>query len=267
MALSPRQQEILAEIGIPQWYPRQSAARESAAGESLSRESLSRESLSRESLSRESLSPEPESAAARLLPVDELDWAALTERVSICSRCSELASRRQNTVFGVGDRDADWMFVGEAPGADEDRLGQPFVGRAGQLLDRMLAALGLDREHNVYIANVIKCRPPGNRDPLTEERDACREYLERQISLVRPRVLVALGRVAAQTLLATEDSLAHLRDRDHALAGIPLVVTYHPAYLLRFPAEKAKAWNDLCRAQALLGGTGASGWASVRSLP
>lgn len=207
----------------------------------------------------------PESAPARLIPVPELDWTALAERVAACTRCSELAGRRRNTVFGVGDPNADWMFVGEAPGADEDRLGQPFVGRSGQLLDRMLAALGLDREHNVYIANVIKCRPPGNRDPLVEEREACREYLERQISLLRPRVLVALGRVAAQALLATGDSLERLRGRDHRLAGVPLVVTYHPAYLLRFPAEKAKAWGDLCRARELLGSASALGLAG-RSL-
>lgn len=262
MPLRPRQQDILAEIGIRLWRPRESAAmapQSDTVAESLPTIEKQKGGGVQAASERSGIaavapvSPVSRSEPIRVpaIPVAELDWLALAERVSGCTRCSELASMRRNTVFGVGDPDAEWMFVGEAPGADEDRLGQPFVGRAGQLLDRMLAALGLDREHNVYIANVIKCRPPRNRDPLAEERDACRDYLERQISLVRPRILVALGRVAAQSLLTTEQSLAHLRNRHHQFAGIPVVVTYHPAYLLRFPNEKAKAWEDLCRAREM----------------
>jgi DNA polymerase len=155
-------------------------------------------------------------------------------------------------VFGVGDRAARWMFIGEAPGAEEDRQGEPFVGRAGQLLTSMLKALGFRRE-DVYIANVLKCRPPGNRDPKPEEAQACRGYLERQIELVSPALIVAVGRIAAQNLLATDTSLAKLRGRVHALGARrwPLVVTYHPAYLLRSPGEKRKAWQDLVFAQGV----------------
>lgn len=180
--------------------------------------------------------------------VSTLDWEGLAARVAQCTHCNELVQTRTQTVFGVGDRQADWLFIGEAPGAEEDRQGEPFVGRAGKLLDSMLAALGKKRGEGVYIANILKCHPPRNRDPSPEEARACRAYLDRQIQLVRPRILVALGRVAAQNLLDTGDALGSLRGRVLEYRGIPVVVTYHPAYLLRRPSEKRKSWEDLCRA-------------------
>ncbi|GIX21553.1 MAG: hypothetical protein KatS3mg121_0336 [Gammaproteobacteria bacterium] len=182
--------------------------------------------------------PDPDAAEAP-------DWAALARAVAACTRCALHQSRTQ-TVFGVGAVDAAWMLVGEAPGAEEDAQGEPFVGRAGQLLNAMLEAVGLSRER-VYIANVLKCRPPGNRDPKPEEIAACLPYLQRQIDWVAPRLILALGRVAAQTLLETDRPTSALRGRVHTLPGrgIPVVVTYHPAYLLRRPGEKRKAWADL----------------------
>jgi uracil-DNA glycosylase len=191
--------------------------------------------------------------AAQGSPDSALDWEPLQQRVSACTRCALHATRTQ-AVFGVGNRHASWMFIGEAPGADEDKQGEPFVGRAGQLLNSMLRALGLNRE-DVYIANVLKCRPPGNRDPRPEEALQCRGYLERQIELVSPKLIVAVGRIAAQNLLATDTALARLRGKVHALGprGWPLVVTYHPAYLLRSPGEKRKAWQDLLFAKQVYG--------------
>ena len=188
-------------------------------------------------------SPAPAMAASGFEAT--LDWEPLRAMVSACTRCS-LHETRTQTVFGVGDRSAKWMFIGEAPGADEDRQGEPFVGRAGQLLTSMLKAMGFARG-DVYIANVLKCRPPGNRDPKPEEAGQCRGYLERQIELVAPTLIVAVGRIAAQNLLATDTALARLRGKVHSLGarGWPLVVTYHPAYLLRSPGEKRKAWQDL----------------------
>ena len=174
------------------------------------------------------------------------DWPGLEADVAACRRCG-LCETRTRTVFGVGDRRAPLMVVGEGPGADEDAQGEPFVGRAGKLLDQMLAAIGHTRQDNVFIANVVKCRPPGNRDPAPAEAEACRPYLEQQIALVKPRLIVALGRVAAQRLLATDAPLARLRGPLHHYGPqqIPLMITYHPAYLLRSPREKAKSWEDL----------------------
>ena len=188
---------------------------------------------------------EPVSPAVPGGEVASLDWAALEARVADCTLCDLHAGRTQ-AVFGVGQREARLMFVGEAPGAEEDRQGEPFVGRAGKLLDAMLRAIGRDRS-SVYIANILKCRPPNNRDPKPEEAAACTPYLWRQIALVQPDLIVALGRIAAQRLLDTSSSLARLRGTVHELAptGTPLVVTYHPAYLLRSPGEKRKAWQDL----------------------
>jgi DNA polymerase len=188
--------------------------------------------------------PEPAPVALRGLEAG-LDWEPLRELVSGCTRCA-LHETRTQTVFGVGNPRARWMFIGEAPGAEEDRQGEPFVGRAGQLLNAMIKALGFGRE-DVYIANVLKCRPPGNRDPRPDEAAQCRGYLERQIELVSPKIVVAVGRIAAQNLLATDAALARLRGKVHPLGprGWPLVVTYHPAYLLRSPGEKRKAWQDL----------------------
>jgi len=179
--------------------------------------------------------------------VDSDSWSALKTAVQTCTKC-ELHRTRRQTVFGVGDRQAQWMFVGEAPGADEDAQGEPFVGRAGQLLNAMLFALGLKREQ-VFIANVLKCRPPGNRDPQPDEVSQCEPYLIQQIELIRPKLIVALGRHAAHSLLKSELPLARLRGQRLAYHGIPLVVTYHPAYLLRNLPDKAKAWQDLCLAR------------------
>jgi len=173
-----------------------------------------------------------------------LGWVELKQAVSGCTQCGLHKSRTQ-TVFGVGDENADWMLIGEAPGAEEDRLGDPFVGQAGRLLDNMLAAIDLHRSRNVYIANVLKCRPPGNRNPEPGEVAKCSPHLLRQIELVKPKLILAMGRFAAQTLLATDASIASLRGKVHRYAGVPLIVTYHPAYLLRTLPDKAKAWEDL----------------------
>ena len=178
------------------------------------------------------------------------EWQVLQDAVRACTKCS-LHKTRTQTVFGVGDPAASWMFIGEAPGADEDRQGEPFVGRAGQLLNAMLFAMGLKREQ-VYIANVLKCRPPGNRDPQPEEVAQCEPYLIRQIEHIRPKLIVALGRHAAHSLLKTDVPLARLRGQQLSYHGIPLVVTYHPAYLLRSPGEKRKAWEDLMLAKNMM---------------
>ncbi len=185
------------------------------------------------------------------VPVRSLDWDGLQARVAACRRCPELVANRTQTVFGVGKRTAAWMVIGEAPGVDEDRQGEPFVGRAGQLLNAMLGAAGLAREA-VFIANVLKCRPPGNRDPRPDEAQRCASFLRRQIELVAPRLMLVVGRVAAQSLLETEEPVGRLRGRVHRFGEqrIPLVVTYHPAYLLRSPEQKGKAWQDLLLALA-----------------
>ena len=181
-----------------------------------------------------------------------MDWDPLKAAVAQCTACP-LHEKRTNTVFGVGDEQADWMFVGEGPGAEEDAKGEPFVGQAGRLLDNMLAAAGMKRGDNVYIANVVKCRPPGNRNPEAGEMHRCEPYLTRQIMLIQPRLIVAMGRVAASHLLDTTASIASLRGRVHAYQGTPLIVTYHPAYLLRSLPDKAKAWVDLCFARDTMG--------------
>ena len=182
-----------------------------------------------------------------------LDWSELRDKVAGCTRCSLHESRTQ-TVFGVGSETADWMIIGEAPGAEEDRRGEPFVGRAGKLLDEMLRSVGLER-NSVFIANILKCRPPNNRDPAVDEAAACRSYLDRQISLIAPKLILAVGRIAAQHLLETDAPLGRLRGQKHYLNGgqLPVVVTYHPAYLLRSPTQKRKAWQDLCLARQIVG--------------
>jgi uracil-DNA glycosylase len=177
-----------------------------------------------------------------------MDWTALNAAIQSCTRC-ELAKSRTQAVQGVGDPHAEWLFIGEAPGANEDRQGEPFVGDAGKLLDAILAAIGLARGNNVFIANVLKSRPPANRDPKPEEVAACLPYLERQIELIQPKLIVALGRFAAQSLLATDTPIGKLRGQVHRYRGVPLVVTYHPAYLLRNPLDKAKVWEDLVLAR------------------
>jgi uracil-DNA glycosylase family 4 len=201
-------------------------------------------------------STSPARTAAVVQEIATLDWAALREAVASCRACA-LCESRQQTVFGVGHPRAHWMIVGEAPGEQEDRLGEPFVGPAGQLLDNMLQAIGLTRaeaapERQVFIANTLKCRPPKNRNPEPAETATCAPFLERQIALVQPRIILAMGRFAAQALLASSEPLGKLRGRAHAWRGVPVVVTYHPAYLLRTPADKARAWEDLCLAATLV---------------
>lgn len=182
--------------------------------------------------------------------VSTLDWPELEQAVSQCQLC-ELHTTRTNTVFGVGNPNADLMIIGEAPGEEEDRRGEPFVGRAGQLLDAMMQAIGLDRQ-KVYIANILKCRPPGNRNPHISETVCCDPYLQQQIKLVQPRLILALGRIAAHHLLVSQDSLGALRQKKHSYNGIPLFVSYHPAYLLRKPIEKRKSWQDLLEVRRML---------------
>jgi len=191
-------------------------------------------------------------ASADAGPYADLGWDELAERVRTCTACG-LAAGRTQTVFGVGDPSAEWMLVGEAPGAEEDRQGFPFVGRAGQLLTAMLRAIGFARDQ-VYIANILKCRPPNNRDPKPEEVACCEGFLHRQVALVRPGIILCLGRIAAQNLLKVEAPLKAMRGRRHAYgpAHTPVVVTYHPAYLLRNPVDKRRAWEDLCFARRVL---------------
>ena len=175
-------------------------------------------------------------------------WEQLADAVAHCTAC-RLHQTRTQGVLGVGDRNADWLIIGEAPGADEDAQGEPFVGQAGKLLDAMLAAINLQRGNNVYITNVLKSRPPGNRDPEPDEVAACRPYLLAQIELIQPKLILALGRVAAQSLLDTDEAVGRLRGQVHQFQNVPLVVTYHPAYLLRKLPDKARAWEDLCLAR------------------
>ncbi|MBX3605129.1 MAG: uracil-DNA glycosylase [Piscinibacter sp.] len=192
-------------------------------------------------------------AGSRPEGVAAMDWAALREAVAGCTACKLCQGRRQ-TVFGVGNPNAQWMVVGEAPGEQEDRQGEPFVGKSGQLLDNMLRAIGLTRAtddpaRQVYIANTIKCRPPGNRNPEPEELAQCEPFLIRQVELVQPRIILAMGRFAVQSLLRSNEAIGRLRGRVHRYQGVPLIVTYHPAYLLRNLEEKARAWDDLCLAR------------------
>ena len=242
-----RRGEILQEMGLaPVWKLRTGVSQDIAAPEASSREA----------------------------DIRHMDWAPLKAKVAGCTDCKLRAGCTQ-TVFGVGDEKAEWMLVGEAPGSEEDRLGEPFVGQAGKLLDNMLAAIKLKREKNVYIGNVVKCRPPGNRAPHADEIASCLPYLQRQIELLQPKLIVALGKTAADALLmkplatrlgvpttpakslvmGRDDTIASLRGRLHDYRGIPLVATYHPAHLLRTPLDKAKVWEDLCMAVATMSAT------------
>ncbi len=204
----------------------------------------------------------PAAGDARAAAIARMGWDELKASAAACRSC-RLCEQRKQAVVGVGDVNADWLFVGEGPGAEEDERGEPFVGQAGKLLDNMLAAIGLKRGDNVYIANTVKCRPPGNRTPEPEETAACFPYLSRQIELIRPRLIVALGRPAAQTLLNTEVKVGAARGRLFDYQGIPLLVTYHPAYLLRNLTDKAKAWEDLCFARATMARLQAGGDAAL----
>jgi len=230
-----RREDILAELGLtPIWLHRERLAGSDAVPE----------------LERHKTSPTHIPDVSRTIgaqAVDSMDWAALRRAASKCTACA-LHEKRKQAVLGVGDEQADWLFVGEAPGAEEDVRGEPFVGQAGRLLDNMLNAIGLTRAKNVYIANVVKCRPPGNRNPAPQETQACQPFLDRQIALIQPSLIVALGKVAAHTLLGRSDTLGSMRKTVHEYRGIPVIVTYHPAYLLRTLTDKAKAWEDLCYA-------------------
>ncbi len=264
---SEKQRQCLDAIGVQLWEPRRLEQAEPMPAIDLGRVSPSGRNPTGSASARDvglrcanpTYIPDEEIPAAAV-PIAEvpapaespLDWDGLAACVAACERCPELVANRSQTVFGVGNRESDLLVIGEAPGADEDRLGEPFVGRAGKLLDAMLAAIGFDRRRNVYIANILKCRPPNNRDPLPEEAANCRGFLQRQVELAAPRVILAVGRIAAQQLLGSEQPIGRLRGQRHQLAGVPLVVTYHPAYLLRSPGEKRKAWDDLRFAHALL---------------
>ncbi len=189
--------------------------------------------------------------ATRAESIRSMDWDALERSIAECRAC-ELCEHRRLTVPGVGDRAAEWLFIGEGPGAEEDARGEPFVGQAGKLLDNMLGALGMERSRRVYIANAVKCRPPGNRTPEPAEMAACRPFLERQIALIKPKLIVLLGRAAVHSILGEDRALSTLRGKRMDYAGVPVVVTYHPAYLLRNLPEKAKAWEDLLFARRLM---------------
>ena len=226
----------LQDLGITPWVPRHASAAQPARPRPVGESHSAPLAVA--------ITVQPTLAAdARANAVAAMDWAALKAAVRDCTACGLRAGCTQ-TVFGVGDEHARWLIIGEAPGADEDRQGEPFVGRAGQLLNSMIVAIGLKREQ-VYIANVLKCRPPNNRDPKPEEAELCRPFLERQIALIAPKIILAVGRIAAQNLLHTDTTIGRLRGTVHRLGGVPLVVTYHPAYLLRSPGEKRKAWSDL----------------------
>ena len=223
--MSLTREQILKELGIaPVWRLKQQPA-SVAAGDGAGADRSSR--------------------------IRQMDWVQLKDAVANCTACDLYKTRTQG-VIGVGDEKAEWLIIGEAPGADEDAQGEPFVGQAGKLLDAMLAAIGLKRGDNVYIANVLKSRPPGNRNPAPEEVAACLPYLERQIQLIQPKIIIALGRFAVQSLLDTEEAIGKLRGRVHRYQGIPLIATYHPAYLLRNLSDKEKAWEDLCLARSTM---------------
>jgi len=224
MNLSPRQRRSLELIGIGLWADKTAPI----------------------PVAQDRAAPAP-----RLPAAPDAEWESLMQEVAVCTRCA-LHKGRTQAVFGTGNRAAEWMFIGEAPGRDEDRQGEPFVGRAGKLLNSMIAAMGMKRE-DVFIANILKCRPPENRDPKPEEADTCQPYLKRQIAMVRPRIIVALGKIAAQNLLRVETAIGRMRGQRYEYPDpkVPVVVTYHPAYLLRSPREKGKVWQDLCYAKRI----------------
>lgn len=262
---------LLAEMGIkPVWRLRgqdlsEEAAPASQAGEGFDAElpaakptgsearHAPRPVVEKPRLVPVNTAPEPAPVAVADDPVAQMDWETLEASIRACTRC-DLHKQRKQAVPGTGDREASWLFVGEGPGAEEDARGEPFVGAAGKLLDAMLAAMGKRRGEGVYIANAVKCRPPGNRTPDAEEIRACLPFLHRQIELLRPDMIVALGRPAAQSLLEQEVKIGPARGKRFDFRGIPVVVSYHPAYLLRTPADKSRAWEDLCFAQDLASG-------------
>ena len=261
MRWSERQRAMLREMGIPPFWPVEAAPVKVASAPDPQPVAAPVAPTSTRAAPPRALAPAAAASAdgqarvPRPAGVELMDWPALREAVGACQACA-LCDSRQQTVFGVGNIEADWMIVGEAPGEEEDRRGEPFVGKAGQLLDRMLDALDLTRAEapaakQVFIANVLKCRPPANRNPLPTEVAQCEPYLLRQMALVKPKVIVAMGRFAAQSLLKSTDAIGRLRGKVHHVDGIPVVVTYHPAYLLRNPADKGLVWDDLCLAREI----------------
>ena len=229
--MSVRSQEILKELGLIQlWRHREEDPVSSIA------------KVSNSSITK---------TDDRRFQILHSDWAQLKANVASCTSCS-LCQDRTKTVFGVGDKNANWLCVGEAPGVEEDVQGEPFVGPAGKLLDNMLEAISLKRGKNIYIANIVKCRPLGDRNPDHSEALQCEPFLTRQIELIRPKIIIALGKFAAQNLLSTSATVASLRGKLHEYSGIPLIVTYHPAYLLRIQSDKAKVWQDLCFARNIM---------------
>lgn len=274
--LDDRQRAMLAEMGVRVWWPQRQAQNEAApavqaepatavaspapvvkpfpAADALVAvsEAVARvaQPVPPASVARPVTSQPVPAVAMKPLAegVDRMDWATLQATAATCQAC-DLCAQRKQSVFGVGDLQADWLVVGEAPGEQEDLQGEPFVGQSGQLLDNMLKAVGLNRQAQgaggVYITNALKCRPPGNRNPTAQELATCAPYLARQVALVQPKIIIAMGRFAVQALLQTTEPLGKLRGQIHSYQGVPVVVTYHPAYLLRSPADKAKAWVDL----------------------
>lgn len=250
--MSTHRNEILAEMGLtPQWVRRAMPA-EPPVVAAVAAPLQAPIDAPTAMVAREAPAPVVRDDG-RATRIAALSWKEFATDVDACNACA-LCRTRHRSVPGVGDTQAEWMFVGEAPGAEEDARGEPFVGQAGRLLDNMLAALQMTRQRNVYIANVLKCRPPNNRTPEPAEAAACQPYLARQIALLRPRIIVALGKSAASLLLRTDATIGSLRGRVHDYGGVPLIVTYHPAYLLRTPADKAKAWEDLLLARRTASG-------------
>ncbi|MDE2440197.1 MAG: uracil-DNA glycosylase [Betaproteobacteria bacterium] len=252
--MSLSREQMLVEMGISPIWVLRSPVLAGPADELLQHE----EQTAVPSISLEDEQPAPPSANATnpvsQVPIGEvgsLDWPALAKRVAECRACS-LCEQRKQAVLGVGDTSPEYLFIGEGPGADEDAKGEPFVGQAGKLLDSMLASLDIARGNRVYIANAVKCRPPGNRTPEASEMAACWPYLERQIALLKPKIIVLLGKAAVHAVLHDDKSLASLRGKRFDYAGVPVVVTYHPAYLLRNLPDKAKAWEDLLFARRTL---------------
>ena len=244
VARRTRRKAILKELGLtPLWRTRTEVHGRASAEKAEAAEPVS--------------DPHVDAKEDRRAQILRMGWDELKASVEGCIACPLFQSRTR-TVFGIGDKNADWLYVGEGPGAQEDATGEPFVGQAGKLLDNMLAAIDLKRGQNVYIANIVKCRPPENRAPTSHEAHQCEPYLARQIELMKPRLIIALGKVAAENLLHTDANLGSLRGRLHQHSGIPVIVTYHPAYLLRTLPAKAKAWEDLCFARRTMETLGTS---------
>lgn len=254
MELDARQRAMLAEMGVQLFTPPQRARMADVPAPVVPQSAPPVARPAEAPVARPAARPAsaiPLTLEPRAVGIEAMTWDVLADTVSGCRAC-KLCQSRRNTVFGVGDTRPDWLVIGEAPGENEDLQGEPFVGQAGKLLDNMLRPLGVSRKHKVYIANVLKCRPPGNRNPEPEEVAQCEPFLRRQVELLQPRMILAMGRFAVQSLLQTTEPIGRLRGRAHQYNGVPVVVTYHPAYLLRNLPDKAKAWADLCLALSLM---------------